>query len=357
TTPFGAARGATSGAWPNAMDKGFVGGTKDNTGLTHLGAREYDPTIGRFISVDPIQDLADPQQWNGYAYANNSPVTSSDPSGLWAKDPDLDDQFGHAKKGTGKKTNHLPHPGGRGKTVFHTGLESLCLNPFICKLPPAPKPVYHEFNPNHQVMCLARPCYAGSPVMECASYLDCSNVYPYLEDYACSRSVTCILRGLNDIIALALLIGAPALSASRAAGTLPRLLADTAMTPAAALALPPEMALTFAGARHTPTVLAQDTVLYRAGVAGMPLGQWFSAGRPVSVVQTRIDKAIPPVWPGGQKAPLDTGYGVLIPRGTVVYTGKVADQGGWYMGGTNQIVVVKPWEIPGVEVVSSWPLK
>ncbi|GAA0452943.1 hypothetical protein Ade02nite_01020 [Paractinoplanes deccanensis] len=78
-TPFGDPRGAAS-AWPN--DKGFVGGTIDNTGLTHLGAREYDPQLGRFISVDPIQDLNDPQQWNAYAYANNNPITFSDPTGL-----------------------------------------------------------------------------------------------------------------------------------------------------------------------------------------------------------------------------------------------------------------------------------
>ncbi|MFG1654362.1 RHS repeat-associated core domain-containing protein [Micromonospora sp. NPDC049275] len=82
-TPFGGARG-TDATWPN--EKGFVGGDKDPNGLTHLGARDYDPGLGRFISVDPIQDLADPQQWNGYAYAHNSPVTSSDPSGLI--DPD-----------------------------------------------------------------------------------------------------------------------------------------------------------------------------------------------------------------------------------------------------------------------------
>ncbi|MFV2104630.1 polymorphic toxin-type HINT domain-containing protein [Micromonospora sp. LOL_024] len=63
--------------------RGFVGGTQDPTGLIHLGAREYDPTIGAFISVDPIQNLADPQQWNGYSYANNNPTSFSDASGLY----------------------------------------------------------------------------------------------------------------------------------------------------------------------------------------------------------------------------------------------------------------------------------
>jgi RHS repeat-associated protein len=76
--PYGEARG-TNPAWPN--NKGFVGGDIDPTGLTHLGAREYDPVLGRFISVDPLQDLSDPQQWNSYTYANNSPVTLSDPGG------------------------------------------------------------------------------------------------------------------------------------------------------------------------------------------------------------------------------------------------------------------------------------
>ncbi|MCG5446106.1 hypothetical protein NIE79_004671 [Micromonospora sp. NIE79] len=79
--PFGAERGTTP-TWPSMMDKGFVGGTKDNTGLTHLNAREYDPTIGSFISVDPVMDLADPQQWHGYAYSRHNPATFSDPSGL-----------------------------------------------------------------------------------------------------------------------------------------------------------------------------------------------------------------------------------------------------------------------------------
>jgi RHS repeat-associated protein len=80
-TPYGQPRTGT-GTWPTTMDKGFVGGTNDNTGLTHLGAREYDPKTGRFISVDPILDPTDPQQMHGYTYANNNPTTFTDPTGL-----------------------------------------------------------------------------------------------------------------------------------------------------------------------------------------------------------------------------------------------------------------------------------
>lgn len=82
-TPFGNDRGAPLyGPWPD--DKGFLGKTRDTTtGLTHVGAREYDPGIGQFISVDPILAADQPQSLNGYSYANNNPVTGSDPTGLW----------------------------------------------------------------------------------------------------------------------------------------------------------------------------------------------------------------------------------------------------------------------------------
>ncbi|CAM4299546.1 RHS repeat-associated core domain-containing protein [Kibdelosporangium persicum] len=78
--PFGNARGRTSQHWPD--DKGLAGGIRDTTGLTSMGAREYDPRTGRFASVDPIMNNADAQQINGYAYANNSPVTFNDATGL-----------------------------------------------------------------------------------------------------------------------------------------------------------------------------------------------------------------------------------------------------------------------------------
>ncbi|WP_327687039.1 RHS repeat domain-containing protein [Streptomyces sp. NBC_00467] len=80
TSPFGDRRGAGGAGW--AGDKGFVGGSEDeSTGTVHLGAREYDPTTGRFMSVDPEIDLNDPQQSHGYTYSNNNPATNSDPTG------------------------------------------------------------------------------------------------------------------------------------------------------------------------------------------------------------------------------------------------------------------------------------
>ncbi|TCC44623.1 hypothetical protein E0H75_34230 [Kribbella capetownensis] len=80
--PFGNSRGTPSPTWePNSH--GFVNGVDDpSTGLTHLGAREYDAKLGRFISVDPLVDISDPQTLNAYAYSNNSPATFSDPDGM-----------------------------------------------------------------------------------------------------------------------------------------------------------------------------------------------------------------------------------------------------------------------------------
>jgi RHS repeat-associated protein len=83
-TPYGAPRG-TAATYPD--NRGFLNKpTSPDTGLTIVGARAYDPMAGRFISVDPLMDTGNPQQWNGYAYANNSPVTLSDPSGLSPED-------------------------------------------------------------------------------------------------------------------------------------------------------------------------------------------------------------------------------------------------------------------------------
>jgi RHS repeat-associated protein len=87
-TPYGDTRGQTPTGWTG--DRGFVGGTKNTTGLTRIGARDYDTWLGKFITVDPELNLYDPLSWNAFIYANNSPVTFSDSTGRnwfddWAK--------------------------------------------------------------------------------------------------------------------------------------------------------------------------------------------------------------------------------------------------------------------------------
>ncbi|MFJ6103856.1 RHS repeat-associated core domain-containing protein [Streptomyces sp. NPDC092359] len=80
TLPYGGQRGAAPYFWPGT--KGFVGGDIDTTtGLTHIGAREYDTALGQFISVDPLLEIDKPQTLNGYGYAANNPITFSDPTG------------------------------------------------------------------------------------------------------------------------------------------------------------------------------------------------------------------------------------------------------------------------------------
>ncbi|MCT4701793.1 hemagglutinin repeat-containing protein, partial [Enterobacteriaceae bacterium H20N1] len=118
-----------------------------------------------------------------------------------------------------------------------------------------------------------------------------------------------------------------------------------------------DLAGTFSGGKYKEMVLQEDTILYRGGVSDKPYGQFFSTEAPQGVLQTRIDKAVLPKWPGGGTSPIDTSFAIKIPAGTKVYVGEVGSQNGVYVGGTQQIVVVKPWTIKGTEIIESKPLK
>lgn len=50
--------------------------------LTNLGAREYNPASTLFLSPDPVLTPTNPQDLNPYAYAQDNPATSADPTGL-----------------------------------------------------------------------------------------------------------------------------------------------------------------------------------------------------------------------------------------------------------------------------------
>jgi RHS repeat-associated protein len=51
--------------------------------LDYMHARYYNPTAGRFLSVDPVLgNPSIPQSWNRYAYVQNNPINRTDPKGL-----------------------------------------------------------------------------------------------------------------------------------------------------------------------------------------------------------------------------------------------------------------------------------
>ncbi|QOY86232.1 putative Ig domain-containing protein [Paludibaculum fermentans] len=52
------------------------------TGTYHMQARDYDPTLGRFLQKDPVLgSFYDPKSQHPYAYALNNPLNYTDPSG------------------------------------------------------------------------------------------------------------------------------------------------------------------------------------------------------------------------------------------------------------------------------------
>lgn len=75
---------AEAAALSAAQPRGFTGHEHlDRVGLIHANGRLYDPRLGRHPSPDAA--VADPtrsQDWNGYAYVANSPLSFADPSGM-----------------------------------------------------------------------------------------------------------------------------------------------------------------------------------------------------------------------------------------------------------------------------------
>lgn len=129
--------------------------------------------------------------------------------------------------------------------------------------------------------------------------------------------------------------------------------------------MPNNPASNFASGKYNMHTLTKDTTYYRAGEAGKPYGQWFTSKPANSAIQVRMDTAVKPQWINPSTGVLEghsyvnTNYAINIPRGTTVYTGPVGYQGGAYLGGQDiiQTYISKPWDIPGVKVINSSPLR
>jgi RHS repeat-associated protein len=71
-----------NGTAPGYTQRAFAGHKQDAQDLIYMGARYYNPQIGRFLSIDPKEaDPSDLHSLNRYAYANNNPYRYVDPDG------------------------------------------------------------------------------------------------------------------------------------------------------------------------------------------------------------------------------------------------------------------------------------
>ncbi|MDQ1746533.1 MAG: hypothetical protein QOD07_796 [Frankiaceae bacterium] len=77
--PYGAVR---TGAPALPTDQNFLGRVLDSSGLLQDGARYYDPSMGQFLTPDPLAVSADNKTLDPYGYADDNPAALSDPSGL-----------------------------------------------------------------------------------------------------------------------------------------------------------------------------------------------------------------------------------------------------------------------------------
>ncbi len=118
-TPYGQTRG-TSTTWPDPT-RGYLNKPLDaTTGYTDIGARKYDPTLGRFITADPVFESASPQQLGGYTYAASNPVAGSDPTGLM-RELSPDGGGGDAPLAPGTTGEQCPVPAEPDKQLDPTG--------------------------------------------------------------------------------------------------------------------------------------------------------------------------------------------------------------------------------------------
>jgi RHS repeat-associated protein len=79
--PYGEPRTHTGTQQPYRYTSTYL----DPSGLYKMGARHYDPALGRFTQPDPSG-----QENNPYLYATGDPVNHSDPTGLFSFSDALD---------------------------------------------------------------------------------------------------------------------------------------------------------------------------------------------------------------------------------------------------------------------------
>lgn len=100
--------------------RGFTGHEHlDRTGFIHMNGRVYDPTLGRFLTPDPIvQAPTLSQNWNRYTYGWNNPLRFTDPSGYSNSSTGGNNSAFEMKADQGAETVHEDEVENEDGTIF-----------------------------------------------------------------------------------------------------------------------------------------------------------------------------------------------------------------------------------------------
>jgi RHS repeat-associated protein len=179
--PYGNPRGSVPSSWVD--NRGFLNQPADaTTGLDLLGARQYDPVTGRFLSVDPILEAGD-------SYAADDPVNGSDPSGAMIGIPGGGGCMPLACEGGGSKppppppgnngnngnnnnNNNNNNNGNNGNASDASNNGGGCWEPggeYTCDVVPAPAPIFTAPKATAVALDVASPYACGRFGLGCNS--------------------------------------------------------------------------------------------------------------------------------------------------------------------------------------------
>jgi RHS repeat-associated protein len=127
----------------------------DSVCQVNADARVYDATIGRFTSVDPLLKPFDGQNFDGYGYVGNNPLSRTDPTGMLACGEDYVDPVTHLEEVRDCANAEPPIPNPE-PTGISGGLRP---HPIVFH-PPTPKKPIPKPKPNDPV-CLRVRAYIG----------------------------------------------------------------------------------------------------------------------------------------------------------------------------------------------------
>ncbi len=329
----------------------------DPTGFYYLGTRYYDPQSGVFVSCDPLGHSATMDLYSAFA---GDPINSFDPDGRASTSVSNWQQSEDQRLNDLAENSDAALLGDESNPQDAEFLEQMVTTPVISVLNSL---VAFTKNDTDLTPDSLNDAENGivygvgyvTPFGQIARGIDGVDGSSYYNPLGNDVQTDTSTQGWENIgigtFTLGLSIAIPEALDAGAPATVPE---STLVSDSTSVTWNPvngpgplsaDVAATFRSSTYTQTVLTEDTTLYRVygGNAG-PLGSYWTRTPPSGPLQSTIDSALDPAW-GNTAENVNT---IVVPKGTTIYEGTAAPQGG-LVGGGNQVYVPKVdpnWQVP-----------